>query len=362
MVPTRKMPDLPAHPDQITPDWLTQALSARFPGVQVAEVAADPVQQGTNSNARLRVRYAEPAGAPGRIFVKLPPQPALQRDLVKRSGMGRREVGFYARLFRDVPMRVPDAYHAAFDEADGSFVMLIEDLDASGCTFPDGIAGVSLDYATQAVDDLAALHARFFRAGGRDPALNWVEPPIRMREYGAGMLAYTLDKYPERLTEGFAEVARLYVEHTDAVHDAWDAGPASIVHGDGHAANLFDDGGRPGFLDWGLFSWGPVLRDVSYFLCMSLPVEDRREHERALLERYLARMEDGGAKVASPDEAWETHRLHAAYTVPAAAPAVIPGSSRAPELDEYSRAFVARANAAVADLDAPAALRSALGQ
>ena len=43
----------------------------------------------------------------------------------------------------------------------------------------------------------------------------------------------------DELPASFAEVARLYCEHTDAIHDAWEMGDPTVVHGDGHVTNLF---------------------------------------------------------------------------------------------------------------------------
>ena len=180
-----------------------------------------------------------------------------------------------------------------------------------------------------------------------------------MREYGAGMLAHVLGTRPERLEPAFAGVARRYVDDTDRIHDLWEAGPSVVVHGDGHLTNLFVDAGRLGFFDWGCFAAGPGMRDVSYFLCMALSIEVRREHERSLIERYLSQLGENGGNPPAFDEAWELHRLHAAYTVPAAAPAVLGGASVADQA-EYAAAFVRRASAAVEDLDTLDVLRRLL--
>jgi len=100
---------------------------------------------------------------------------------------------------------------------------------------------------------------------------------------------------------------------------------------------------------------------VSYFLCMALSIEDRRHHERDLLRHYLdARAAGGGAKLGF-DEAWRTHRVHAAYTVVAccqiaAFPEVASESRRI-----FAAAFLARAEAAIADLDTRSALREVAG-
>ena len=39
-------------------------------------------------------------------------------------------------------------------------------------------------------------------------------------------------------------------------------------------------------VDWQTPSIGPAMRDASYFLCGGLSVEDRREHEEALVRAY----------------------------------------------------------------------------
>ena len=48
---------IPADPSEVTPDWLETALAERFPGTGVESVDVLEIHHGTNSNARLRVRY-----------------------------------------------------------------------------------------------------------------------------------------------------------------------------------------------------------------------------------------------------------------------------------------------------------------
>ena len=65
--------------------------------------------------------------------------------------MGRREVRFYDQLAPELSLRVPRVYGSAYDEHDGSFVILMEDLAASGCTVSDGTVGVAPDAAARAL-------------------------------------------------------------------------------------------------------------------------------------------------------------------------------------------------------------------
>ena len=53
-------------------------------------------------------------------------------------------------------------------------------------------------------------------------------------------------------------------------------GRGRSIHGDPHSGNLFLDGTTIGFLDWGMVSRSPGMRDVAYFCCNSLPTDVRR--------------------------------------------------------------------------------------
>ncbi len=154
-------PALPRHPDEVTPAWLSDALSERFPGSAVASVEVIEVRHGTNSNARLRVAYEGASDLPETFFLKLPPLDPERREQINATGMGRREALFYRNLADRVPMRVPRPYVARLDEATNEFVLLIEDLEASDCTFPDVVDGLTYEQAEGAMGDFAKLHVHF---------------------------------------------------------------------------------------------------------------------------------------------------------------------------------------------------------
>ena len=352
------MERLPATADKIDAAWLTQALGARYPQVRVARVEVVERHEATNAHARLRVAYHEPAGAPTAIFCKLLPSDPARRPAVARTGMGPREALFYERLAPALAMRVPDAYFARHDARDGSFLLGIEDLVGSGCTVSDGPTGVAPVAAARALEDLAELHVHFEEPARREAEAAWVPAPLHDRSYGSALLATGLAHHRDRLSTQFAAIAELYIEKGEVLHELWQAGPKTVIHGDPHVGNLFDDHGRTGFLDWGILHLGTPLRDVGYFLCMALSIEDRRRHERDLLRHYLdARAQRGGIPIGF-DEAWRAHRLHAAYTVVASCQIVSFPAQVSPGRRIFSDAFLARAEAAIADLEARAALRA----
>jgi aminoglycoside phosphotransferase (APT) family kinase protein len=344
------MHDIPERPDQIGAEWLEGALAEQFPGVRVASLTCSDLAQGTNQNARIQVEYKESAGAPRHIFAKLPPNGEPQRSLVLGSGMGRREVLFYRELTADLPLRVPQVYVAEIDEASQRFVLLIEDIEASGCHFPDLHQGVGIALARQAMDDLAALHEHFSQIESkRKTPLSFIEPLLRQPEFATGMLQHALARRRARMNPASIRIAELYVEAALAVHDVWETGDRVVTHGDTHLTNLFVENDRLGYFDWGCFARAPAIRDVSYFICMALSIEDRQRSETDLLERYLSRRKELGGQPPSLHRAWEDFKLQASYTVIAAAPTLLHPDERDTPDARYARLFSARAMAAVAD-------------
>ena len=356
------MIEIPEQPDQIDACWLEPVLSPHFPGVEIRSVACDQVAQGTNRNARLHVEYKFSAGAPSAFFVKIPPDGEPQRSLVLESGMGRREVLFYRHATPDLPLRVPRVYAAEIDDRSQRFVLLIEDLEASGCRLPNTVEGVGLALAERAMDDLAALHEHFARLEAQTPPLEFIEPPLFQPEFAQGMLGHALSRRREDMNPAFARIAELYLEDPLGVHQAWETGDRVVTHGDTHLTNLFIENERLGYFDWGCFARAPAARDVAYFICMALSIDDRRRYESGLLERYLAQREKVGGAPPGLDRAWRDFKIQASYTVVAAAPTLLHPKERETPDARYARLFSARAMAAVEDHDADERLKEAMSE
>jgi hypothetical protein len=103
------------------------------------------------------------------------------------------------------------------------------------------------------------------------------------------------------------------------------------------------------------------MRDVSYFLNMGMSIEDRQSNDRDLLRLYLDRRAAAGGTAISFDEAWHAHRIHAAYTVPASCQVVMFPDNATPRRRVFANAFLARAEAALADLEVRTVLRQTAG-
>jgi aminoglycoside phosphotransferase (APT) family kinase protein len=348
---------LPTTAEAITPGWLGEVLGSSGPRVAAVEVAG--AHSGTTGRAMLRVRWEPPdAGLPERIFAKLPPDDAIQRQMVAATDMGRREARFYADLARAVPVRVPAPLWAGWGPDSSQYLMLLEDLAASGCDFPTAADPGLLDFTRAVVEELARLHARFADWPRFAASHPWVAGAMR-NEWGRLLVQAGLDAYRDGMPPEFAAIGELYVAHMEAINDWLDRGPHTLVHGDCHLGNLFRDRSRPGFLDWACTSHAPGLRDVAYFLCNSIPVEMRRKEERDLLARYREALRAAGAAVAPLDATWRDYR-RLSLTSWVAATATAAAASRMQPIEVGLRAMK-RTNAAAADLELVPLLREALG-
>jgi hypothetical protein len=347
-------------PDDLDAAWFQTVLAPRYPGVQVADAEVTGVDEMTNTHVRVSLTHDHAAGAPARVFVKLPPFDPRRRALLGASGMGANEARFYERLAPALDLRVPTS-HAALVEDDGGFVMVLEDLADSGCAPYDGITGVAPDAAAVALEDLAGMHVRFEDPTDRTGAeVSWIAPPAppsdQGLDLGARLLQRGIDEHRDRLGDAYVAVAERYIADPLSVRDLWVDAPPTVIHGDLHLGNLFSDHGRVGFLDWGLVTLADPLRDVSYFLVLALDIEVRRRHERELLQHYLDVRHALGGREIGWDEAWMRHRIQSAYTVLASCQAIRVPKDADDRTRAFADAFLARPVAAVDDLDAPTAI------
>ena len=128
-------PPFPESQAGLTTEWMTEALGAVWPGVTVAKMETLEQHSGTTGRIRLGLTYASGPAGPDSVFVKLPPFSEDQRRFVASTDMGRREARFYAGPGQEAPLRIPEVYYAAAGDDPTEYIMVLEDLRHSGCTF-----------------------------------------------------------------------------------------------------------------------------------------------------------------------------------------------------------------------------------
>nr|WP_225933801.1 phosphotransferase [Mycolicibacterium pallens] len=270
---------------------------------------------------------------------------------MRQVGLGVAEARLYAKLGSELPGRIPRVWHSATDEAEGSFVMVLEDLVASGCRFPTPHDDDILDVARSAMTELAVLHSTY---SGRE--IPWLATPDGMRRKPddpktaarrTHFIRLALDQFGAEMGPEFRRLAQLYIERSGDIIGLFGESALTLIHGDTHSGNLFVDDGRTGFYDWAVVGRGPGMRDVAYFLCNSLPTDVRRSEQHTLLASYRCALEDNGVAL---DErtALEQYRLFSLYSWIAAVSTAAVGSQWQPI--EIARAAMVLTTTAIEDL------------
>jgi thiamine kinase-like enzyme len=345
--------NLPLEVDDLTPAWMSEALEEDVERVEILDR-----HSGTTGRVRLALRGS--GRTPATVFVKLPPFDAEQRAFVNMVGMGTAEARFYRDLASEVDVRVPRAWFAEF-EGDDQYVMVLEDLQASGCRFPQPTDDDIEFRARDIVEQLARLHAPYWESErfNGDGDLAWLAGKgTGGGDGGATFVQMAIDKYTDRLPAGFRELAEFYVAHSREIGALYREGPRTLVHGDPHLGNLFVDGTRTGFLDWAVLGRSPGIRDVAYVLCNSIPAEVRRANEQELVSDYCSLLKGEGIAL-DPTAAWEQYRLFAVYSWVAATCTVGMGSKWQPE--HIGLGGTSRSTIAANDLDCLGLLHERLG-
>ncbi len=308
--PRSLAPVLPLDVDDLTAEWFGTALQR---DVQTADV----LDRSSGTTGRAHVRLTGAADVPPTVFVKLAPFDEHQREFVTSVGMGVAEAVFYRDLAAETPVRIPDVWFA--DTDDDRYVMVLEDLVASGCRFPhpkdDDIAWRARDI----VENMAVLHGHFWESPRFDEGgdLAWLAPKTTgAAGGGAKFVKMAVESVGSQLPDEFHRLADIYLARNDDIVQLWNSGPRTFVHGDPHMGNLFVDTrheNHTGFLDWAMIGRSPGLRDVAYILCNSIPAAVRAADERALVERYCELLAEQGITLDT-DEAFEQYRLFAVYS------------------------------------------------
>jgi hypothetical protein len=280
-------------PADLTAAWLTAALRARGHDVQVDDVVAERVGTGLmGANYRLTVTYAAPTDAlPSSFVAKLPtPDPEQRATVASSYGV---ELGFYTEVAATVAVRAPRCHHAVASDDHHRFVLLLEDM--APAEPGDQLTGCDVAAAEDAVVNLAGLHGPRWD----DPTLTRL-PHLSELTSATGDTAALIAEIYRGATEEFIErfSGRLGPDDQATLRSvadvlgAWLGGPPAhlgLVHGDYRLDNLlFPPGGSPGVaaVDWQTLGVGLPTRDLAYFLETSLLVDDRRRHERPLVDAY----------------------------------------------------------------------------
>ena len=310
---------LPLTLDEATPEWLTYALSERFPGVVVAGVTREAERAGTSTSAQLNLEYrsrGDRGDAPDTVYIK----GGFDAVMRRRVWLGLiQEARFFAEWAPEMPVNIPRCYFAGWDVHAKQGVVLLEDMAPRNVHFGYATDVLSVDDVAKIIEGQAKYHAKFWA----DPRLKdykvWAEPQRAFLRYL--MRDKMWDEvegrpYAPLLNQLFSsrEQARACSQR---LWDINDSKTPTLVHGDCHSGNLFYEAdGSPGFLDWQCVFASVPGHDHNEMLCTTLTVEDRRKSERDLIRHYRDELVANGLKDApSADELFFSYRQNIMHVV-----------------------------------------------
>jgi thiamine kinase-like enzyme len=296
--------------EEVSTRWMAEVLGTG----PIGGMGLAPIGTGQMSlTYRARMNYQDPERAgPASVVVKLAADDDTSRSTGIALGIYEAEIRFYQEVAPRIGGPLATCHLARFDQSEGWFTLVLEDV--APAVQGDQIAGCTVAQARLGVRELARLHAPVLG----DPELErspWLNRPSPVNQ---ALVTQLLDGFLERYGERISPQHRTVCQRLVASLDGWMAErpqPLGLMHGDFRLDNLlFGDpaGEKPlTVVDWQTVGWGPAMNDLSYFLGSSLPVEDRRTHERELVGEYQATLEALGGRGLTWEACWEGYRRQA---------------------------------------------------
>jgi Phosphotransferase enzyme family len=315
---TSVMP-LPLTLDEVTPEWLTDALGTRFPGVEVTGSVRDAERAGTSTSARFVLTYGSDSGyadLPESVYVKGGFDAVMRRRVWSAL---IQEARFFSEFGDQVPVRIPLAYFAGVDDEARQGIVILEDMTVRGVRFGHATDHVTVDAVTEIVGELARLHARFWNAPQLSEYRAWADPQRSYLRYLCRPKHW--DEVLQRPNADLlVEVLPTPSAALEALEKMWainDTRVSTLVHGDCHGGNLFfETDGRPGFLDWQCTFAGAPAHDLGELLLTTLDVPARRDGERQIIQYYRDELVANGVENApSTDELFLSYRQNVMHNM-----------------------------------------------
>lgn len=330
---------------------------SRLMGRPVDSVCVLGGHAGTSSRIRLALTGDT---VPATVFIKMSAETVATRMMGELGRLGDTEVRFYDQLSPDLA-GVPKCYGSEFDSLTGRYIIVLEELPADECEFPDTLHPLTTDKAARVVERLALLHATFWNRlpseAGTGP-LGWIYSASG--DHTSLLTGPLLKKSAANLaakTDIPVERGRFIDENYRAVAHVIDRPPHTVMHGDAHPGNVYFRNGEACLLDWQAIRRGHPSRELAYTLVTSMTTESRQTAERELLDRYRAALVAAGGPTLDRDDLWERYRKAALYAYVAA---LITAGMGGMQDEAIALEGLRRGLAALDDLDTVALLRKAL--
>lgn len=268
---------IPKSPSEITAEWLRNMLIAEAFGSKIVSMEIDQnfgPWSLLGKVVRVKINYANEKSEPRSVIVKF----QVNCSDPKREGE------IYQLLSEVKASFIPKLFGVF---GDGNLVM--EDMSPTHSVAKT----FTIAQSRSVISLLADVSSRFWgdsRVPKDDPShfINSIDINFEQS------WDIFKNRYQEQLGEEVISFEWMR-ENSKIVADQYNSSPTAFSHGDVNRGSLlFPSGGdgKPVLIDWQLAGRKAVPFDLSYFIVKNLNVEQRREHEDALLKEYYELLPD----------------------------------------------------------------------
>jgi hypothetical protein len=337
---------LPAAPTAISCSWLNVALKCG--DNPIVKIDSEQFAEKGRSCASCRLHLTYEKGAPDRpqsMVVKMSQQSFIHR-CANLGSNSISEIEFYRLLAPTLPLQTPKCWHSEMDPYSHDFLLLLEDINGSTLLpmekVKEGTHSVPIPLLQEILKGSAAMHATYWADQEllEDPKFDFLENRATRQgkdrtKFEVGRIFLVQGAWSKtkmmmqsgRWGEPWADDFTGLIEETITHLFDWEWNqkvarlyPFTIRHGDFHGWNILqrNDAAKGAesycVIDWQSVGVAEGIRDPGYLITFALNNEDRRLHERELIEWYWTQLVQApGSRVSEAEYplelAWERYKF-----------------------------------------------------
>ena len=274
-------------------------------------------------------------------------------DNAKRGGTHERELRCYDELLSTTPVSIPEIFASWFDEDSSEYLILQEFIEFDQSV--DQIDGITIAQSKLVIEEAASMHAHWWEHSGLAestwlPRLN----DTRRRTNLTTVTRLGWDTLCEILDEGDISYPKVsgdkLSEKIDEMLCDLSGSASTLIHSDLRADNLLFNslGDAVMIVDWQGCSFGPSSFDIAYHMIQSLSIEDRRQHEGALLDHYVNSLHSLEHHITR-EEVYSLYRNSILYSLSIACAVPLINDVESPRVKELALSMASRTLAALED-------------
>ncbi len=274
-------------------------------------------------------------------------------DNAKRGGTHERELRCYDELLSTTPVSIPEIFASWFDEDSSEYLILQEFIEFDQSV--DQIDGITIAQSKLVIEEAASMHAHWWEHSGLAestwlPRLN----DTRRRTNLTTVTRLGWDTLCEILDEGDISYPKVsgdkLAEKIDEMLCDLSGSASTLIHSDLRADNLLFNslGDAVMIVDWQGCSFGPSSFDITYHMIQSLSIEDRRQHEGALLDHYVNSLHSLEHHITR-EEVYRLYRNSILYSLSIACAVPLINDVESPRVKELALSMASRTLVALED-------------